>query len=136
MNRVILSAVHIWQRFTFTRYLAASVIALAADTAVFLTVQMMGLYAGIAGAIGYSVGIIIHWLISANIVFVGRTKTGSPAYIQQTLFAGSAILGLVITLTTISVLSNMGFAPIFAKLVAVGLSFFAVFAVREFGVFK
>ncbi len=136
MNRAISSALHLWQRFTFTRYLAASVVALAIDVAVFTALHMLGLYAGLAGAIGYTAGIIVHWIISAQIVFTGRAKKGSGLHLQKVLFAGSALLGLAITFITISMLSSIGVPALYAKIAAVGISFFAVFATREFAVFK
>ncbi len=135
MSYLFNSALQIWHRFTITRYLVASVVALALDVAVFSVLRTIGMYAGIAGAIGYCAGIVVHWLISASFVFTGRAKTGNASYVQRALFAGSALLGLGITIITISVLSSLGFNAMYAKTFAVALSFFAVYAVREFSVF-
>ncbi len=136
MQRAIATAMQIWHRFTLTRYLAASVIALVADVAVFSLLRMVDIYVGFAGVAGYCVGIVVHWSISSKFVFVGRAKEGEGTYLQQALFAGSALLGLAITFITISLLSHLGFTAFYAKSTAVGLSFFAVFITREFGVFK
>ena len=130
------SALHVWQRFTFTRYLAASVVALAFDVALFASLVALHSDPTVASAIGYCAGILVHWLVSANIVFPGKTRGGSAIHIQQALFAGSAFVGLAITVATVELLDRFGIHPVPAKGVAVGISFFAVYAMRKWGVFR
>lgn len=136
MERAIASALDIWQRFTFTRYLAASVVALAFDMATFSSLVAMQFDATWASAIGYCVGIVIHWLVSANIVFAGKTREGAGLHLQQVLFAGSALAGLAITVGVVEILSDAGMHAIAAKGAAVGISFVAVYALRKWGVFR
>lgn len=136
MERAIASALDIWQRFTFTRYLAASVVALAFDMATFSSLVAMQFDATLASAIGYCVGIVIHWLVSANIVFAGKTREGAGLHLQQVLFAGSALAGLAITVGVVEILSDAGMHAIAAKGAAVGISFVAVYALRKWGVFR
>ncbi len=126
----------LWDRFTFTRYLAASVVSLAFDVALFSTLVSLSVGAAIASAVGYCAGIVIHWLVSAQLVFTGKTKSGAALQMQRALFAGSALLGLGITVATVGVLSHFGVHPVPAKGVAIGISFFAVYAVRKWGVFR
>ena len=83
MSYIFNSALQIWHRFTITRYLVASVVALAVDVAVFSVLRTMGMYAGIAGAIGYCAGIVVHWLISANFVFLGRAASGKARVVSR-----------------------------------------------------
>jgi putative flippase GtrA len=136
MERAISSALDIWQRFTITRYLAASIVALAFDVAIFSSLVALHLQAAWASAIGYSAGIVIHWFVSANFVFTGKTREGSALQWQRVLFAGSALLGLAITVGTVAVLTSFGIHAIPAKGAAVAISFVAVYAARKWGVFK
>lgn len=135
MERVVSSALDIWQRFTFTRYLAASVVSLAFDLAIFSSLVALRFEASLASAIGYCAGIVIHWLVSAHVVFTGKARQGSALHWQRALFAGSALLGLAITVSTVALLSNAGVHAVAAKAVAVGLSFVIVYAARKWGVF-
>lgn len=130
------SAVKIWQRFTLTRYLAASVMALAVDTALFLLLIYAEMEAIIASAIGYCAGILVHWIISAQIVFPGKIRDGNALHVQRILFVGSALLGLSITVGVVALMTSFGSGALAAKIVAVGTSFVAVYAMRKWGVFK
>jgi putative flippase GtrA len=136
MERAFNSALDVWHRFTFTRYLAASIIALAFDMAIFsslVAVQMQPIY---ASAAGYCAGIVIHWAVSANFVFTGKARAGAHLQLQRILFAGSALVGLAITMATVWALTNMGTHAVAAKGAAVGISFIAVYILRKYGVFR
>jgi putative flippase GtrA len=136
MDRAVASALVLWHRFTITRYLAASVIALAFDVALFASLVALGIDPTIASAAGYCAGIIVHWMVSANIVFTGKTRDGTALQIQRALFAGSALVGLGITVVTVELLGRVGVHPIPSKGVAIGISFVAVYAMRKWGVFR
>ena len=136
MDRALSSALALWHRFTVTRYLAASILALAFDMAIFSTMVALGIAASYASAIGYCAGIVIHWFISANFVFTGKAREGGALQLQRLMFAGSALLGLAITVATVSLLTSWGMHAVAAKGVAVALSFIAVYAARKWGVFR
>jgi putative flippase GtrA len=136
MDRAVASALVLWHRFTITRYLAASIIALLFDVTLFSVLVAMATDPTIASACGYCVGIVIHWLVSANIVFPGKTRDGAALHVQRALFAGSALLGLGITVATVETLGRFGIDPIGSKAVAIGISFVAVYAMRKWGVFR
>jgi len=136
VDRAIASALVLWHRFTITRYLAASIIALAFDVALFSSLVAMAVDPTLASAAGYCAGIVIHWLVSANIVFTGKTRDGAALHIQRALFAGSALVGLGITVATVEILGRVGVHPIPSKGVAIGISFVAVYAMRKWGVFR
>jgi putative flippase GtrA len=136
MDRAIASALVLWHRFTITRYLAASIIALAFDVALFSSLVAMSVDPTLASAAGYCAGIVIHWLVSANIVFTGKTRDGAALHIQRALFAGSAVVGLAITVVTVETLGRAGVHPIPSKGAAIGVSFVAVYAMRKWGVFR
>jgi putative flippase GtrA len=136
MDRAIASALVLWHRFTITRYLAASIIALAFDVALFASLVALGIDPTISSAAGYCAGIVVHWLVSANVVFTGKTRDGTALHIQRALFAGSALVGLGITVATVEILGRVGIHPIPSKGVAIGISFVAVYAMRKWGVFR
>ena len=123
-------------RYSLTRYLLASVVSLAFDVALFLVLVAFAVEAGLASAVGYSAGIVVHWLISASFVFPGKARAGAGLMLQRAGFAGTAVLGLAITVGIVSWLSELGVAPVAAKGVAVAVSFFAVYFARKHGVFR
>lgn len=136
MERARISALLLWQRFTLPRYLVASVIALAFDVALFSGLVAVGTDPTLASAGGYGAGIVVHWMVSANFVFTGKARAGAALQIQRALFAGSALVGLGITVVTVELMGRAGVHPIASKAAAVGISFFTVYALRKWGVFK
>jgi putative flippase GtrA len=119
-------------RFTFLRYLLASLCALSGDMLLFLALLRLEMPAAAAGAIGYVGGLLLHWLISVRFVF---TSARRPTYGQRLGFAISAAVGLAITTGVISALGAAGLAPALAKLFAIPVSFLSVYAIRKYGVF-
>ena len=122
---------------TYTRYVAASVVALAFDFAIFLALVHGGAIDSVwASAIGYSGGIVMHWLISSRTVFADRVATGGmDRHRQKALFVGSALAGLAATMLVVGAGDALGFAPSVAKLVAVGVSFNLTYIIRAAFVF-
>ncbi|WP_339689247.1 GtrA family protein [uncultured Parasphingorhabdus sp.] len=123
-------------RFSITRYLLASVVSLAFDVALFMVLVAFLVDPGWASAIGYSAGIIVHWLISSSFVFPGKARGGAALHLQRLGFIGTAILGLGITVAMVSGLTSAGILPVMAKAAAVAVSFFAVYLTRKYGVFR
>ncbi|GAB5489303.1 MAG: hypothetical protein Pars2KO_28730 [Parasphingorhabdus sp.] len=123
-------------RFSITRYLLASIVSLAFDVALFMVLVAFLFDPGISSAAGYSAGIVVHWLISSSFVFPGKTRAGVALQLQRLGFIGTAILGLGITVSIVSWLTEMGALPVIAKGAAVFVSFFAVYLTRKFGVFR
>ena len=82
----------------FVRYVLASVGALAVDFGSFLALMAFGLAAAPASAIGYSLGIVAHWLMSSRAVFQDRVaQNGATRTQQKALFVISALVGLALT---------------------------------------
>tara|TARA_R110000772_G_scaffold49100_19_gene112263 strand:- start:1045 stop:1497 length:453 start_codon:yes stop_codon:yes gene_type:complete len=123
-------------RFSITRYLLASIVSLAFDVALFMVLVAFAFDPGWASAAGYTAGIIVHWLISSSFVFPGKTRTGPALQLQRLGFIGTAILGLGITVSIVSWLTDLGTLPVMAKGAAIFVSFFAVYLTRKFGVFR
>ena len=119
------------------RYGLASVAALAIDRGTFLALLATGLAAAPASALGYSIGIVTHWLVSSRAVFVGRVAERGPDRTRQkAMFVGSALVGLALTTLIVGAGELAGFDPRLAKLVAIGASFAATWLLRSRIVFR
>lgn len=121
----------------FVRYILASVGALAVDIGVFLLLLGAGVLAATASAIGYTFGIVAHWLLSSRKVFqdtvshdtFGRTR-------QKALFVVSALIGLLLTTLIVGLGDMSGIDPRLAKVAAIGLSFLVTYLLRSKVVFR
>ena len=119
------------------RYLGASVIALGCDFASFLGLLELRASPGLAAAIGYAIGIAVHWLVSSRKVFTASVAApGAARTRQKALFVVSALIGLALTSAIVAGGSLLGFDPRLAKLVAVGVSFTVTWLLRDIIVFR
>ena len=76
-------------------------------------------------------------MLSTRFVFApDRVRDGAGKRGQHALFVGSALVGLGITTLTIAIGQAAGADPRAAKVIAVGLSFVATFALRRAIVFR
>lgn len=123
-------------RQVYARYLLASIVALAADMGCFLALLRFDVAAVPASLIGYSFGLLVHWLVSSRLVFVEASQTsGTARHKQKLLFVGSALVGLAITGAIVGLGHHLGFDPRLAKLAAIGVSFQATYLLRRSVVF-
>lgn len=121
----------------FIRYFLASVGALAIDFGSFVALMGAGMNAMAASALGYTLGIIAHWLLSSRKVFhetvahetIARTR-------QKALFVISALVGLGLTTVIVGIGSGSGIDPRLAKLVAIAVSFVVTYVLRSKVVFR
>ena len=121
----------------FIRYLLASVGALAVDVGVFLALLAAGSGAIAASAIGYSLGIIAHWLMSSRAVFHDDVASqGSARTRQKALFVLSALVGLGLTTAIVGLADIAGVDPRLAKAIAIAVSFTATWLLRRHIVFR
>ena len=122
---------------TLLRYLGASVIALGADMGSFLTLLAIGAAPGPAAAAAYSLGIVVHWLLSSRTVFAqGVARRGPERTRQKAMFVISALIGLALTTATVTTGAALSLDPRLAKLAAIGLSFTVTWLLREKLVFR
>ena len=114
------------------RYLGASIVALAVDVGCFLTLLTAGTPAGPAAALGYGLGVVVHWLISSRPVFAGAVAQGGPQRTRQKAgFVVSALLGLALTTAIVSGGTALGLDPRLGKLVALVASFSLTWLLRS-----
>lgn len=120
-----------------TRYLLASVGALAVDVGLFLALLATGAWPATASAAGYCAGIVAHWLMSSRAVFADTVAAGGMARTQQkVLFVASALIGLALTTLIVWAGAGAGLDPRIAKVVAIGVSFSATWLLRSKVVFR
>jgi putative flippase GtrA len=126
------------RRNMFARYLVVSIGALAVDMLVFLALLEASLSSVIASAIGYSAGILAHWILSSRKVFHDRvSERGSVARVQQkAMFVMSALLGLAMTMAIVGAGEMVNLDPRLAKIVAIGISFLSTYLLRNVVVFR
>lgn len=121
---------------TFLRYVAASGVALCVDMGSFLVLLHLGMAAMAAAALSYSLGILVHWLVSSRGVFTASTAAPGPRRTRQkALFAGSALVGLALTSVIVGSAAAAGIDPRLAKPVAVAVSFLVTWGLRNRVVF-
>lgn len=119
-----------------SKYTVASVIALATDFLIYLSLATGGFALTLAAIAGYSIGMMMHFVLSSRYVFETQKldKTESRLFGE---FAISGAIGLVLTVTVVFIAEKVFLAtPFFAKLAAVAISFFAVYLVRRCLVFR
>jgi putative flippase GtrA len=118
------------------RYLGASICALIADIGLFLALLQASVPATSASALGFSLGIAVHWFISSRLVFAATTAaSGAERWRQKFLFLLSAGVGMVLTVSIVAGGELAGTDPRLAKLVAVGFSFVTTYILRRLFVF-
>ena len=119
------------------RYLLASVGALAVDVGVFLILLSALAPAALASAIGYSAGILAHWILSSRTVFTDTVaERGHERTKQKALFVVSALAGLALTTAIVGTADFYAIDPRPAKLVAIVASFTMTWLLRSRVVFR
>lgn len=119
------------------RYGLASVGALAVDIGSFLALLAGGVPAAAASAVGYTLGIAAHWLLSSRAVFADTVaERGRARTRQKALFVGSALVGLALTTLVVGAVAAAGADPRIAKIAAIGISFTVTWLLRSRVVFR
>jgi putative flippase GtrA len=127
----------LFRRRLWARYLMASVIALAADLACYWTLVKLHVAPAGAAALGYGLGILVHWLLSTRTVFAeGMNLEGAERVRGKALFVASALVGLCLTVGIVSVATTLGAHAALAKLIAILVSFQTTYLLRKRLVFN
>lgn len=119
------------------RYVGASAVALVFDTCVFLAlVAWTSLATPVAGAIGYLSGMLLNYGLSIRYIF-STAATGKTSQRLILEYIATGVLGVCITYALIALVADiLGAPPLFAKAVAVAVTFTVIYLVRAIGVFR
>jgi putative flippase GtrA len=118
-----------------SRYILVSLVAVAADFGLFVVLAWANGKASLAGVLGYAAGMLVHYLLSSRFVF-DSAASGKSEPRQLVEFALSGLAGLSLTGLIIAVATEAwGLTPVAAKVIAVLVSFAAVFLIRRCFVF-
>ena len=109
------------RQIVLVRYILASVGALAVDMGTFLALLSAGVPPVAASAMGYGIGIMVHWILSSRKVFAEQVAEGGIARTRQkAMFVVSALIGLGVTTLIVGGASAAGLDPRAAKLCEIG----------------
>ena len=117
------------------RYSLVSALALGCDVSLYMVLIKAGLRAAVAGALGYVLGIFVHYTLSAIWVFPDRhgARRTAPTFAK---FFGTGLLGLAMTAVIIDFITGNGLAGAFmAKAAAAAATYVTVFLLRRLYVF-
>ena len=119
-----------------SRYALVSAVALALDFAVFLGLTALAVWPALAGVIGYAAGTGLHYLLSVRFVFdAGATEKAHARLFSE--FAVTGVSGMAATAIVIAAATDLaGLSAVPAKVLAAGVSFLLVFALRRGVVFS
>lgn len=132
-----ISPLHRLRQIVLVRYILASVGALAVDMGTFLALLSAGVLPVAASALGYGLGIAMHWILSSRKVFADQVAaSGLQRTRQKAMFVVSALIGLGVTTVIVGAASAGGIDPRMAKLVAIGVSFTVTWLLRKRVVFR
>ena len=117
-------------------YALASVLALTLDFTLFLVLTNAGVQPALGGVLGYAAGTVLHYLLSVRLVF----DAGATGKLHGRLFAEFAVTGVsgmaMTALVIAAATGPAGLHPLAAKVMAAGVSFLFVFALRRGLVFS
>jgi putative flippase GtrA len=114
-----------------SRYAVVSVLALVLDYVVYLSLITTGMRPLLAGIVGYSLGLLLHFVLSTCFVFDAAAAHKPPARLFGE-FALSGVAGLAVTAAVIATATDIAGLPALpAKILATGMSFLIVYALRR-----
>jgi putative flippase GtrA len=117
-----------------SRYSLVSALALGLDFTAFLALTVSAASPLVAGVIGYTLGMALHYMLSSRFVFDAYATNKIHARLLGE-FALSGIVGIGVTAFVISLATQAGLAALPAKVLAAPASFLMVFALRRSVVF-
>lgn len=125
------------RQIVLVRYILASVGALAVDMGTFLALLSAGVPPVAASAMGYGIGIMVHWILSSRKVFADQVaESGMARTRQKAMFVVSALIGLGVTTLIVGGATAAGVDPRIAKLCAIIVSFTVTWLLRKRVVFR
>jgi len=118
-----------------SRYAVVSLLAMALDYTVYLSLVHTGMRPMLAGVIGYPMGLLLHFALSTSFVFdLSAVDKARLRLFGE--FALSGVAGLAVTTIVIATATDVAGLPALpAKILATGVSFLIVYSLRRGVVF-
>ena len=121
----------------FSRYFAVSLIGLLIDLSIFsVALRFLGLSWFLAAVLGFSLGALVVWWLSVQLVFKNRVLARSPL-VEFLGFVAIGVLGLGVTELVLWVgVGVLKMQPELIKLAAAGVTFLFNFVLRKIILFR
>lgn len=120
----------------FPLYAAVSALALVVDVAVlYLGTTRFAMPGYIAAALAYTVGLAVHYLLSVRYVFTYR-RMAFQRRTEVTVYALTGLVGIMLSAGIVHAGELLGQSLAASKLVAIAVSFIAVFMIRKVTLFS
>ncbi|PKU25228.1 GtrA family protein [Telmatospirillum siberiense] len=121
----------------FMRYIVVSALCLGVDYGLYVVlIRLFGVTPVLATAAGYLTGLVVNYLLATRYVFtvglLSHNRLGEFA-----AYAATGIVGTAVSVGVVSGCERMGVNNIHvAKVLAVGISFATVYALRRYVLFQ
>ena len=120
----------------FILYAAVSALALAVDLAIlYIATARFAMPSYLAAALAYAIGLAAHYVLSVRYVFAYR-RMASQRRTEAVIYALTGLAGIVLSAAIVYAGSSFGQSLAVSKLVAIAVSFIAVFIIRKITLFS
>jgi putative flippase GtrA len=120
----------------FLLYAAVSALALAVDVAIlYLATARFAMPSYIAAALAYAIGLAVHYVLSVRHVFTYR-RMAAQRRTEVMVYALTGLVGILLSAGIVHAGDLLGQSLAVSKLVAIAVSFIAVFMIRKITLFS
>ena len=121
----------------FARYLAVSALCLVVDYASYVAlIRLLAVPPPAAAAAGYFIGLVANYVLAIRYVFASGPLSGHRLG-EFVAFACTGLVGMAVSAGTVYACALAGITSIhLGKIAAVGVSFFVVYAMRKYVLFR
>jgi putative flippase GtrA len=120
----------------FLLYAAVSALALAVDVAIlYFATASFALPSYLAAAFAYAIGLAVHYVLSVRYVFTYR-RMATQRRTEIMVYALSGLIGILLSAGIVHAGDLLGQSLAVSKLIAIAVSFIAVFMVRKVTLFS
>ncbi len=120
----------------FILYAVVSALALAVDLAIlYSATARFAMPSYLAAALAYAIGLAAHYVLSVRYVFAYR-RMASQRRTEAVIYALTGLAGILLSAGIVYAGSSFGQSLAVSKLVAIAVSFIAVFMIRKVTLFS
>ncbi len=121
----------------FARYFAVSALCLVVDYGSYVAlIRLLAMPPPAAAAAGYFIGLVVNYFLAIRYVFAAGPLSGHRLG-EFAAFAFTGLVGMAVSAGTVYACARVGITNIhLGKIAAVGVSFFVVYALRKYVLFR